>query len=84
MCRQGPRERFSLAVCAGPAQAGAMKTKDLTGQEVTLQSSQGPIRRIVVKDMGDVLLVCRREEYEHAKEQRRAPISIGFHRVALL
>ena len=57
-----------------------MNTKSLSGQLVTLLSSVGPIKRVVVQDLGDVLLVCLVEEYEKAKIDAREPATIGFKR----
>ena len=47
---------------------------------VTLKSSQGQIRRILVRDLGEIVLVCREEEYFNAKKERREPIVVGFRR----
>jgi len=52
----------------------------LIGQLVTLRSSQGDIVRTVVRDMGEIVLVCRTEEYERAKLEGREPAAIGFKR----
>jgi hypothetical protein len=55
-----------------------MDTKQLVGQLVTLQSSQGLISRIVVEDLGDVITVCSPEEYKEAQRLSRQPLAIGF------
>jgi hypothetical protein len=57
-----------------------MEEKSLIGQVVTLQSSAGPIQRVVVADLGNVILVCRQEEYQQAKSEAREPATIGFKR----
>lgn len=57
-----------------------MEQKNLSGQLVALRSSTGIIRRIVVADHGDILLVSRQEEYEDARRVPREPVTIGFKR----
>jgi hypothetical protein len=47
---------------------------------VIVTSSLGPVDRRVVADLGDILLVCRQEEYEVAKLEGRDPITIGVRR----
>lgn len=39
--------------------------------------------RTVVDDLGEVLLVCRREEFDQAALERRIPTSIGFKKTDL-
>jgi hypothetical protein len=48
------------------------------GQRVRLLSSEGPIVRIVVRDLGEILLVCRDDELEKARDEGREPIAVGF------
>ena len=48
------------------------------GQAVTLLSCSGVIDRIVVEDLGAVILICRPEEYERASTEGRDPVSVGF------
>jgi len=55
-----------------------------TGQEVTLSSHHGPIKRVVVRDLGEVLLVCRPDEFDSAQKERREPISVGFRKSAVI
>lgn len=38
----------------------------------------------VVDDRGEVVLVCKPEEYAAAMAERRAPIAVGFHREDVL
>ena len=45
---------------------------------ITLSSSRGHIRRVVVDDLGDVVRVCREEEYLASKKERREPVVVGF------
>lgn len=49
-----------------------------TGQRIHLNSATGPISRIVVKDLGNVVLVTRQEEFERAQAAAEEPISVGF------
>ena len=55
-----------------------MDIQTLTGQTVTLDSAVGNIRRIVVKDLGDIVLVTRTEEFERAQVAGVEPLTIGF------
>ena len=55
-----------------------MDKKFIVGQRVNLLSSAGPIVRIVVIDLGEVLLVTREEEFSMAQMEGREPASIGF------
>jgi hypothetical protein len=55
-----------------------MKRNYQSGQKIRLRSSQGEIERVVVRDLGGILLICRPEEYQRAHEENRAPASIGF------
>jgi hypothetical protein len=61
-----------------------MSPNNLTGSIVTLRSSQGPIRRFVVEDRGDILVISRQEEVEAAKREGRAPATVGFKRSDVL
>jgi hypothetical protein len=45
---------------------------------ITLNSATGYIVRVLVEDMGDVVTVCRPEEYEAARQAGRPPTTIGF------
>jgi len=49
-----------------------------SGQVVRLSSAEGAIERVLVRDLGEVLLICRADEYESARIERREPVSIGF------
>jgi hypothetical protein len=56
-----------------------MDTQTYEGKEVTLISYGGKlINRVVVKDLGSVLLVCKTCELEQARTEKRDPICIGF------
>ena len=48
------------------------------GSKVTLASSQGHIERIVVEDLGEIIRVCREEEFLQAKKEGREPVTVGF------
>ena len=54
------------------------------GQRVTLESTHGPIERVVVEDLGDVLLICRERELHDADAEDREPVAVGFRRSAVL
>lgn len=62
------------------AQYARMDTQLLEGTEVTLRSASGLIRRIVVKDLGDVLAVTSESEYRRAKLAGTEPVFVGFRR----
>jgi hypothetical protein len=47
---------------------------------VRLRSYLGLIDRVVVQDLGDILLVCRKQELEAARSEHRDPSAIGFRR----
>lgn len=55
-----------------------MDKKFDVGQTVTLLSGLGPITRVVVEDLGEVLLVTRQEELSAARQQGREPAAVGF------
>jgi len=61
-----------------------MKRQLIEGQAVTLNSFCGKIVRIVVQDLGDVVLVTKKETYESAKKAGKEPVSIGFRRADVL
>jgi hypothetical protein len=54
------------------------------GKEVRLRSAHGTISRIAVKLVDDGVLICRREEFERAKEEERPPIVVRFRRYDIL
>jgi len=54
--------------------------QSLTGQLVTLSSARGPIQRVVVSDMGDVIAVTTPEEWRASRGLGNTPVSIGFRR----
>lgn len=54
------------------------------GQAVTLKSSPSNVERIVVRDLGEVVLVCRHEEYKQAKDEGREPIAVGVRKPDIL
>lgn len=55
-----------------------MRHQISVGKEVTLSSALGNIKRIVASVHGDILLVCRTEEYEAARLEDREPVCAGF------
>jgi hypothetical protein len=56
-----------------------MKPELEKGQRVTVDTFGGAkAEKIVVEDLGETVLICRPEEFEAAKAQNRAPISIAF------
>ncbi len=55
-----------------------MDTKLPLGHVVTLKSAAGLIERIVISDLGDVVTVCKKEEFEAAKSLMRQPVTVGF------
>lgn len=58
-----------------------MNTELQRGQEVTVNAYGGKRPRvIVVEDRGDVVLICKPQEFREAIAQNREPISVGFHR----
>lgn len=61
-----------------------MDTQIHEGKEVTVLSAHGQVVRVVVDVLGDIITVCRREEFEQARAEGRKPISIGFKRSAIL
>ena len=61
-----------------------MENKILVGRVVTLDSSTGPIDRVVVRDLGEIVLVCRADEYKKAEKEGREPVSVGFKRTDIL
>ena len=51
------------------------------GQYVTVNAFRGKRPTVtVVEDRGDVVLICKPEEYDRARSENRIPVSIGFHR----
>lgn len=51
------------------------------GQQVTVIAFRGRQPTVtVVEDRGDVVLICKPEEYSAAKAGNRIPASVGFHR----
>ena len=66
------------------AYAGLMDNKYVTGQEVTLNSSNGAITLIVVEDLGETILVCRPDEFERASAERRSPVAVGFKKIDIM
>lgn len=55
-----------------------MTAKSLINELVKLKSSQGTIERLVVADLGEIILVCRPEERQKALEEGREPRAVGF------
>lgn len=48
------------------------------GQSVTLRSALGDITRTVAEISGDVVAVCRNEDYLRAKQKGLQPVTVGF------
>ena len=61
-----------------------MDKKIASGQTVKVLSSVGLITLTVVADLGEVLLVCRSEEFKNAQKDRREPVTVGFKRMDLV
>jgi hypothetical protein len=57
-----------------------MITQTLLNHVVTVQSARGPIRRTVVAELGDVLILADLESADEAKMAGITPFSIGFPR----
>jgi len=57
-----------------------MNNKVIKNQPVKLRSSQGIIDRVVVADLGEILLVCTPDELARARAKGREPKTIGFKR----
>jgi hypothetical protein len=50
-----------------------------SGQVVEIIDFRGrKLRRIVVDVLGDVILICKKEEFEEAKKHRSLPWCVGF------
>ena len=55
------------------------------GERVSLVAYGGRIiERVVVKDLGDLILVSKSEELACAIVEKRAPVSVGFPKSAVL
>jgi hypothetical protein len=48
------------------------------GQRVALEAYCGPIVRVVVEDLGDVITVTTKEEADEAAKTFREPRRVGF------
>lgn len=58
----------------------AMSLQLTEGKPVTLQAISGAVERILVKDLGTVVLVCRQDEYAAARQEGREPVTVGVRR----
>jgi hypothetical protein len=48
-------------------------------KEVTVLAFGGRrVRVMAIKDLGEVVLVCRREELEASRRENRAPVTVGI------
>jgi hypothetical protein len=57
-----------------------MDTQLQPGQQVTVNAFGGKkLSRVVVEDRGNVVLICKPEEFELARIQGRSAVSVGFH-----
>jgi len=55
------------------------------GQQVRVNAYGGKQPSvIVVEDRGDVVLICKPQEFEAARTEKREPISVGFHKEDVL
>jgi len=55
------------------------------GQTVQVLDFKGEkLSRRIVELIGDVVLVCKDEEYEIAKRKRKLPWCVGFHKKFVL
>jgi hypothetical protein len=54
------------------------------GTRIYLNSSRGKIERVLVKELGEVVLVCRKEEWDRAKGAGQEPTAVGFKRADLI
>lgn len=45
---------------------------------VKLESARGVVERCLVKDAGDMILVCREDELTSAEKEGRNPIAVAF------
>jgi hypothetical protein len=62
-----------------------MKNRYSVGGVVTLFSKRKTlIKRIVVKDLGDSLLVCRREDQVAARQSKSQPATIKVSKMCVL
>jgi hypothetical protein len=61
-----------------------MTQQTLLNHVVTLSSARGPIRRAIVAEVGDVLVVAELERVAEAKKSGITPFSIGFRRLDVL
>ena len=61
-----------------------MSTELVEGQYVTVDSLAGPIRRILVRDLGDILVIGWPEDYERAKAEGISRFCVGFRRSDVL
>jgi len=49
------------------------------GQRVTVQDYEGKLlKRMVVEVIGEVVLICKDEEFQLAKQSRALPWCVGF------
>jgi hypothetical protein len=77
--------RLSIAVYGRRIYYGFMSDQLHKGQWVTVNAFPGKRPTvIVVEDRGDVVLICKQDEYMAAIAEGRAPIAVGFHREDVL
>lgn len=55
-----------------------MSTQLIEGQQVTIMSSRGPIRRTIVKLLENIVIVGSTRDYEEAKMLGISRFSVGF------
>ena len=55
------------------------------GEQVTLRAFRGQeIIRTVVRDLGEVIMICKPEEFAAANAEKREPVSVGFPKTAII
>jgi hypothetical protein len=58
--------------------------KTMKIRTVTLHSRHGVIERVLVEEAGDVVVVCRVDEFMAALADGRAPATVGFKRESVV
>lgn len=57
-----------------------MSVQNIAGKQVTVNSARGEIRRTVVADLGDVLVLGTAEDYARSQTEGLDRLAIGFRR----
>lgn len=82
--RNRDSQRFLIDIPLPVSIICCMHKKYSIGQEVTVNSSQGPLVRVVVEDLGEIITICRKGELEMAAAENRHPTSVGFRKTDIL